>query len=107
VILAVAYGLGCTVEVSLPNSLLPVGSSFVVKGTAAIVDSNGPCLAWIGQNGVTYHLFQDPSVDNETFDRITTPGVTSRLELRTRSDLEVSCQTGVIVEVVDVLEIVP
>lgn len=98
---------GCiTVDIPEEVSLLSAGSPFVVSGTAALIDNEGPCLVWIGENGITYHLFQDPLVDNETFDRITTPGVTSRLEIATRTDLELACQIGTIVEVQDVLEIV-
>ena len=97
---------GC-IDLSIPiaPTLFPTGTSFVVKGTATLLDNDGPCLAWIGENGVTYHLFQDPRVTNEDFDRVTTPGVTSRLLLASRSDLIVTCQVGTIVEVQDVLEI--
>jgi hypothetical protein len=62
---------------------------------------------WIGTNGETYHLFQGGRMENAEYDRITTAGVTSRLELVTRSDLTVSCQVGQIVEVQRVLEIDP
>ena len=98
---------GCTINAQLlPDSLVSTGSPFVVKGTATVLDNNGPCLAWIGENGINYHLFQNPRVDNATFDRITTPGVTSRLQLATRNDLEIACQAGTIVEVLSVLEVV-
>jgi hypothetical protein len=97
---------GCTINLSAPESLLPIGSAFVISGTASLADNNGPCLVWIAENGVTYHLFQSSTVENETFDRIATPGVTSRLLLAKRSDLEVNCLMGTIVEVQDVLEIV-
>ena len=97
-------GAGC-IDLSA-DSLLPVGTPFVVSGTAALVDSNGPCLVWLGENGITYHLFQDVRLPNETFDQITTPGVTSRLELAVRTDLQVACQVGSTAEVQDVLEIV-
>jgi hypothetical protein len=108
-VLVVALGIGlmvigCTLEIPGVDSLLPA-SSFVVKGTAAVDDQNGPCRIWYGENGFTYYLFQDPRVDNETFDRVITPGVTSRLELLIRADLEVTCQVDRKAEVVDVLEI--
>lgn len=98
---------GCF-EFTFPSEvdLLPGGNPFVISGTAAILDQDGPCLVWIGDNGVTYHLFQDPSVSNDDFDRITTPGVRARLEIMTRNDLVVSCPIGTIVEVQRVLEIV-
>ena len=95
----------CSVSFSIPEGLLASGSPFVVSGTSTLVDNNGPCLVWIGENGITYHLFQGSTVENETFDRISTPGVTSRLLLSKRTDLEVSCLMGTIVEVEDVLEI--
>jgi hypothetical protein len=106
-LLTLACVSGCIdLALNAPETLLPVGTPFVVKGTAAVIDSGGPCLIWEAENGITYHLFQDPRVDNETFDRVTTPGVTSRLEIAIRNDLEVVCQVGRIVEVQDVLEIV-
>jgi len=99
--------IGCSINAQLlPDALVSTGTPFVVKGTATVLDNNGPCLAWIGENGITYHLFQTSSVDNATFDRITTPGVTSRLQLSTRTDLEVACKVGTIVEVLSVLEVV-
>ena len=78
----------------------------MVKGTSVVLDHKGPCLAWLGDNGITYHLFQNPRVENAVFDHITTPGVTSRLQLSTRNDLQVACQIGTIVEVLNVLEVV-
>lgn len=81
------------------------GTPFVLRGTAAVLESNGPCPIWVGENGETYHLFQDPSLENEAFDEVVQPGVTSRLVLVTRSDLTLDCQAGVIVEVRDVLEV--
>jgi hypothetical protein len=96
---------GC-IELNAPETLLPIGTSFVVRGTAAIVDNGGPCLIWLADNGLAYYLYQDPSVDNDTFDRATTPGATSRLEIAVRNDLIAPCLVDVIVEVQDVLEIV-
>jgi hypothetical protein len=43
-------------------------------------------------------------VSNEDFDRITTLGVTSRVEIATRDDLQVACPAGIIVEVRRILE---
>ena len=105
----VAIGVAGCIIVDVPEqvSLLSTGEAFVISGTAALENVEGqPCLVWVADNGFTYHLFQHPALENETFDRITTPGVRSRLELATRSDLEVSCLIGTIVEVQDVLEIV-
>ncbi len=106
----VAIGLatgGCTVNIPGNNTtLFATGESFILRGTTAVIDNSGPCLVWIGENGITYHLFQGGRLENADFDRITTPGVTSRLELAARSDLTVSCQVGEIVEVQRVLEIV-
>ena len=106
-VLLVVVGGCIDLEVNAPDTLLPMGASFVVSGTAAVIDNDGSCLIWTGDNGVTYHLFQDSRLDNELFDRVTTPGTRSRLELARRTDLQVACQTrGVIVEVQDVLEVV-
>ncbi len=100
--------LGCTFNADLgSDSLFPVGTSFVISGTAeAVASDTGTCLIWLANNGVTYHLFQSTRIANEDFDRITTPGVTSRLEIAPRSDLVVDCRMGTIVEVQDILEIV-
>ncbi len=94
---------GC---ISLPDNVLPAGTPFVLSGTMVVVDRAGPCPVWEGENGVTYHLFQGIQLDNESFDRITVPGVTSRLVIATRSDLRLDCRVGTIVEVRDVLEII-
>ena len=64
-----------------------------------MIDQDGPCLVWLGDNGETFHLFQDPRIANDDFDRVTTPGVASRLELSVRTDLFVACEVGTIVEV--------
>lgn len=87
------------------NTLFVRGEPFIISGTADVVDRNGACAVWYGENGVTYHLFQGPRVQNADFDRVTTPGVRSRLEIATRSDLVVTCEYGTIVEVERVLEI--
>ena len=90
------------------DTLFSSGSPFILSGTAQEVGtSQGPCLIWLGENGIAYHLFQTSGINNGEFDTITTPGTTSRLEIATRSDLEVACQIGTIVEVQEILEIVP
>ncbi len=105
---AIWLGTGaCTVNIPGNNTtLFATGESYIVKGTATVVDDNGPCPVWIGQNGITYQLFQGGRLENADFDRITTQGVTSRLEIVTRSDIAVACQAGQVVEVQRVLEIV-
>jgi len=106
-----AAGLGLVIGtagcVNFPEELM-LGSSgdpFILKGTAAVVDNEGPCPVWVGDNGVTYHLFQGARVENDAFDQAMTPGVTSRLQIAVRTDIPVSCQIGTVVEVHDVLEI--
>ncbi len=101
--------MGCTFNLDLgTDALFAEGSAFVISGTSDLANVDGnPCNVWIGDNGVIYHLFQSPQVDNGDYDQVTTPGVTSRLLVATRSDLVVDCQIGTIVDVEDVLEIVP
>lgn len=94
------------VDIPVDLSLFGGDNSFVVRGTAAIADNNGPCPVWFGDNGVAYHLFQSPRLDNDVFDRVTTEGTTSRLVLSLRSDLELDCAFGRTAQVIDVLEIV-
>lgn len=102
---------GC-IDVALPEINVPFevtafggASTFVITGTASVADQNGPCPVWLGDNGVTYHLFQSPSLANDVFDRIVSVGTTARLVLAVRSDLELTCAFGRTAEVVDVLEI--
>lgn len=104
---AVFIGATSCITVNLPEqiSLLPVETSFVLKGTSAIVEEEVPCLVWFGENGLIYHLFQSPRVDSATYDRVVTPGVTSRLEVARRNDLQMECAQGFILEVQNVLEI--
>ena len=88
------------------EELLPVGTPFVLSGTAAVVTRDGvPCRIWEGENGETYHLFQGTTLDNDAYDQVIEPGVTSRLIIVKRTDLTLDCQYGVIAEVRDVLEI--
>jgi hypothetical protein len=95
-------GLGAELENS---PLLAEGTPFVLRGTAAVIDNGGPCPIWRGDNGETYHLFQAPTLENDAYDEVTQPGVTSRLVLVTRSDLTLDCQVGIIVQVRDVLDV--
>ena len=106
--LTLAMGWAGCAEFNVPEtfSLSPQGVDFVLSGTSTVLDTGGPCLSWLGDNGITYHLFQSTRLANEDFDRITIPGTRSRLVLATRSDLEISCGQGEIVEVREVLEIV-
>jgi hypothetical protein len=103
--LLVTITLACTIPVPTTDSLFPTGTPFILSGTAALADNQGPCLIWVGENGITYHLFQAVNLESDLFDTITTPGTTSRLQLATRSDLEVACRMGTVVEVQDVLEV--
>lgn len=96
---------GCIDLAETQQSLLPTGTPFVVSGVATVINLEGPCPVWIGDNGVTYHLFQDPLLDSDSFDLVNSSGVRSRLVIATRSDLVVACQAGTIVEVQEVLEI--
>ena len=97
--------VACTLEIPGQDTLFVRGEPFVMRGTAATIDSSGPCRVWIGDNGITYHLFQSVRLASDEFDRVATPGVTSRLQLATRNDLKVDCQVGDIVEVERVLDV--
>ncbi len=81
------------------------GTPFVISGTADIVDRDGPCRVWYGENGLTFHLVQGIRITDEEFARIVTPGTAANLELCVRSDVEFDCQYGTVVEVRRVLEI--
>ena len=100
--------VGSCIDITAPEdiTLLNVGSPFVVRGTAALIDTpDGPCRVWVGENGISYHLFQSVELENDTFDQISSEGASSRLVLARRSDIELACAFGSVVEVRDVLEI--
>lgn len=105
VVASLAAAAGCF-EINVPDTLIATGGAFVVSGTAEVIDVDGPCLVWRGDNGVIYHLFQQVNLENEIFDEVTEPGVTSRLVLAERTDLDVNCRVGPTVEVRDVLEVI-
>jgi hypothetical protein len=109
VIAAMLLGIlvpSCTI--ALPNPLT-AGASFIVKGTFEVRQEfgRGDCPVWVADTGILYHLFQGTGIANADFDRITTPGVTSRLRIASRSDLVVACQIGTSVVVDEVLQILP
>ncbi len=95
----------CTIE--LPN---PIGitNPFIVKGTSEMRDvfGRGQCPVWVADTGVLYHLFQGDTVSNADFDSVVTTGVTSRLRIAVRKDLEVGCRLGQTVVVEQVLQII-
>ena len=105
-VVMILVGSAACFTINAPDTLIPTGGSFVLGGTSEVIDVDGPCLVWRGENGVIYHLFQYVNLESELFDQVTTPGVTSRLELAERTDLDVSCEIGPTVEVRDVLEVI-
>ncbi len=98
---------GCF-DIVLPEnvSLIDIGAPYVMRGSAVLLDDDGPCLAWLGDDGNTYHLIQVQTMENELFDELVTPGTRSRLVLATRDDLSVACQVGNVAEVQNVLEVI-
>lgn len=99
---------GACVDIVMPEdvTLFDVGSPFVVSGTAALVDTpEGPCRVWVGENGISYHLFQSVRLENDTFDQVISEGTASRLVLARRNDIALACSFGTVVEVRNVLEI--
>jgi hypothetical protein len=70
-------------------------------------DDPDACPLFEAETGVSYYLFQSPELDNDLFDAVTTPGAVSRISVQLRDDLDVSCRSGTIVEVQDVLELIP
>ena len=104
--LALVSSLGWYGCIDLGTSgLLPVGTSFVVRGTMTVPEGDG-CPVWAGENGQNYYLYQGTLLDNALFDRISTPGVTSRLVISTRGDLTSPCKVDQVAQVTEVLEIV-
>ncbi len=99
--------VGCA-EIALPENvtLINIGAPFVMKGSAVLLDDDGPCLAWLGDDGNTYHLIQVQTMENELFDQLIAPGTRSRLVLAKRNDLTVACQMGIVAEVQNVLEVI-
>lgn len=97
---------GACIQLPDTTNLLPVGTPFVVRGTMT-VSNRGGCLLWQGENGVRYYLYQDPLLENGLFDQATRPGATARLVVSTRSDLPAGCEVDQVVEVKEVLEVLP
>jgi len=85
----------------------PVNEPFLMTGTFRINTPFGgaPCRVWEGDNSVTYHLFQNIDLDSTRFDIATTEGTRARLLLQERSDLEVGCEMGPVVVVLEVRDI--
>jgi hypothetical protein len=82
--------------------------AFVIRGRMDEATNMGmDCPVFRADTGINYHLFQTEAVENDVFDAVTTPGAVSRLVVQERSDLEIACQIGTIVEVQDVLELIP
>lgn len=98
----------CTFSLpTLPN-LIGSTEPFLLKGTYMRIDRFGqaPCFAWEGENGIFYHLFQDVNLDDDLFDMATTVGVSSRLLIQPRGDLQTACNLGPTVEVLEVRDII-
>jgi len=87
-------------------SLLPP-SAFVIRGRMTAPDDPDACPQFEAETGVSYSLSQSPELDNDLFDAVTTPGTVSRIAVQVRDDLDVRCRGGTIVEVQDVLELIP
>lgn len=106
-VLGVSLVAGTSCSIALPDFNLPTGP-FLLKGTFMQIDRFGqpPCFAFEGDNGIFYHLFQDVNLDDDLFDMATTVSVRSRLLLEIRSDLQVTCELGPVVEVLEVREII-
>ena len=97
---------GCTIDLPDEGLLGRDSVTFVTKGEAESVEENGSCLVWLADDGRTFVLVQNARVKNEDFDALTTPGVRSRLELKTRPELGRPCRIGATVaEVTKVLEV--
>jgi hypothetical protein len=95
----------CTIDIPNP---LATGTPFIVKGTSALRDvfGKGQCPVWVADTGILYHLFQGDNVNNADFDAVLVTGVTSRLRIAVREDLEVACKLGEPVVVEEILQIV-
>lgn len=95
----------CTIDIPNP---IATATPFIVKGTSTLRDvfGQGQCLVWVADTGVNYHLFQGDSVSSLQFDAVMVPGVTARLRIAVRDDLEVGCRLGRTVVVEDVLQII-
>lgn len=88
-------------------TLFPPGA-FVIRGRMDEATGFGiDCPVFRAETGINYHLFQTEAIENDVYDAVTTPGAVSRLVVQERSDLEIACQIGIIVEVQDVLELIP
>ncbi len=100
---------GC-VTITLPEqisaSLLPADTSFILNGKAEAALDAYTLPVWRGEDGQGFVLFQTVDLKNSDFNKIVTPGNTSRLLLVVRNDLAPLCQADVVpVEVKKILQI--
>lgn len=77
----------------------------MLKGEA-VQDVERGCVLWQAADGREFTLYQDVRLANEDFDAVVTPGVPSRILLRTDRTLGPACRPGAAVALVrQILEI--
>ena len=101
------YTSGC-IEVVIPPSHSELfAGPFIAGGVMEVDPENRACSLFREDSGVTYLLFQGLRLTNEEFDDLFQDGARVRLEIQTRSDITTGCGGGMVVEVLEVLEISP
>lgn len=80
---------------------------YIVGGVMEVDAETRPCSLFREDSGVTYLLFQGTRMTNEDFDTLFQDGAWVRLEINRRNGLLTNCGGGTIVEVQEVLELIP
>ncbi len=80
---------------------------YIVGGVMQVNAETRPCSLFLEDSGVPYLLFQGTSMTNEDFDSLFQDGARMRLEINRRSSLLTACEGGTIVEVQEILELIP
>ena len=97
---------GCIELVIPPSHSELFAGPFIAGGVMEVDPENRACSLFREDSGVTYLVFQGLRLTNEEFDDLFQDGARVRLEIQTR-DLSTGCAGGIVVEVLEVLEISP
>ena len=101
------YTSGCIDIVIPPSHSELFAGPFIAGGVMDVDRDNRACSLFREDSGVTYLVYQGLRLTNEEFDDLFQDGAHVRLEIQVRSDITTGCGGGIVVEVLEVLEISP
>ena len=98
---------GCIDLVIPPSHSELFSGPFIAGGVMELDPENRACSLFLEDSGVTYLVFQGPRVTNQEFDDLFQDGARVRLEIQERGDIPTGCGGGIVVEVLEILQISP